>query len=98
LVASEDVVSGDEWSAPTQSPALQRQADDASASPAEPAPAASTATATTAPIAGPAAIGPPSDADIDTWTRALYPSFRRRFCQDLLLDRERSGYSTDIRY
>jgi hypothetical protein len=40
----------------------------------------------------------PTDAEVDKWTRALYPSLRRRLSQDLLLDRERSGYSTDIRY
>jgi hypothetical protein len=60
-----------------------------------------TATAATGPAAAATpgrAGGPPTDAEIDKWTRALYPSLRRRLCQDLLLDRERSGYSTDIRY
>ena len=78
---------------------VQRQAD-ASTQPG-PGPATVTATATS----GPAAAAPPgrsgaapTDAEVDKWTRALYPSLRRRLCQDLLLDRERSGYSTDIRY
>ena len=30
--------------------------------------------------------------------QALYPSLRRRLSRDLLLDRERLGYRTDIRF
>jgi hypothetical protein len=97
-------VADGEWFASPEPAAVQRQADDAAtAGPgAAPAPTTMTATATTGPAATtttPARSGgAPTDAEIDKWTRALYPSFRRRLCQDLLLDRERSGYSTDIRY
>jgi hypothetical protein len=80
---------------------VQRQADAA----AEPAPQTGSPTVTATATSGPAAAAPagrpgaaPTDAEVDKWSRALYPSLRRRLCQDLLLDRERSGYSTDIRY
>jgi hypothetical protein len=80
---------------------VQRQADAAP----EPAPQTGPATVTATATSGPAAAAPagrpgaaPTDAEVDKWSRALYPSLRRRLCQDLLLDRERSGYSTDIRY
>ena len=39
-----------------------------------------------------------SDAEVDELLRTLYPSLRRRLCRDLLLDRERAGYGTDIRF
>ena len=58
-----------------------------------------TATATTGPAApttGPAAAR--SDAEVEELLRTLYPPLRRRLCRDLLLDRERAGYGTDIRY
>ena len=69
---------------------------------AEPAPQPTTLTATAeAGPAAPAAAGErkaPTEAEADEWARALYPALRRRICRDLMLDRERSGYSTDIRY
>jgi hypothetical protein len=39
-----------------------------------------------------------SDAEIQELLRTLYPPLRRRLCRDLLLDRERAGYATDIRF
>jgi hypothetical protein len=39
-----------------------------------------------------------SDAEIEELLRTLYPPLRRRICRDLLLDRERAGYGTDIRF
>jgi hypothetical protein len=92
---------------------VQRQADDTPPEPEPAAPpttvtataeagpaAATTATATAA--GAPAAAGgrakAPTGAEADEWARALYPALRRRICRDLLLDRERSGYSTDIRF
>jgi hypothetical protein len=30
--------------------------------------------------------------------RVLYPQLQRRLARDLLLDRERAGYRTDIRF
>jgi hypothetical protein len=95
----EDTTAGVEWLGSPASPGVQRQADAASA------PAPDITTATAAATSGPAAAtasgaagAAPSEADIDKWTRALYPPIRRRLCRDLLLDRDRSGYSTDIRY
>ena len=57
------------------------------------------ASATVGPAA-PAAEGPrpPSDAEVQEMLQALYPSLRRRLSRDLLLDRERLGYRTDIRF
>ena len=40
----------------------------------------------------------PSAAEIDRLAHALYPQLRRRLGRDLLLDRERLGYRTDIRF
>jgi hypothetical protein len=83
---------------------VQRQAEATPESAAEPAPEPTTVTATAeagpAAPAGAAAGGrkAPTDAEADEWARALYPALRRRICRDLMLDRERSGYSTDIRY
>jgi hypothetical protein len=91
------------WELPGAEEVVQRQADDAPAA-AEPAPAPTTVTATaeTGPAApaGASAGGrkAPTEAEADEWARALYPALRRRICRDLMLDRERSGYSTDIRY
>jgi hypothetical protein len=100
-----DAAASGEWFGSPVSPAVQRQADAAPAPETEPAPDTTTVTATAAATSGPAATtapgaagAAPSEADIDKWTRALYPPLRRRLCRDLLLDRERSGYSTDIRY
>jgi hypothetical protein len=58
-----------------------------------------TAEATTGPAAS-ASSGAPerSDAEVEELLRTLYPPLRRRLCRDLLLDRERAGYGTDIRY
>lgn len=39
-----------------------------------------------------------SDAEIQELLTALYPPLRRRLGRDLLLDRERHGYRTDIRF
>jgi hypothetical protein len=59
-------------------------------------------TATAAPPAGgsgPAPAGAaPTEEQVQTLARALYPTLRRRLCRDLLLDRERTGYRTDIRF
>jgi hypothetical protein len=92
-----------------EAPAVQRQGESGAAP--EPAPTAAppeantvTVTAETGPAApaGPGAAGgarkAPTEAEADEWARALYPALRRRICRDLLLDRERSGYSTDIRF
>jgi hypothetical protein len=60
-----------------------------------------TATPTVGPAASPAARGPGtprSDAELLELCRALYPSLHRRLCRDLLVDRERAGYRTDIRF
>jgi hypothetical protein len=50
--------------------------------------------------AAPVAEGPrqPTDAEVQDMLQALYPSLRRRLSRDLLLDRERLGYRTDIRF
>jgi hypothetical protein len=81
---------------------IQRQAEATPEATAEPAPQPTTLTATAeAGPAAPAAAGErkaPTEAEADEWARALYPALRRRICRDLMLDRERSGYSTDIRY
>jgi hypothetical protein len=83
--------------------AVQLQSDEEGTPATETAPETTTVTATaTSGLA--AATTParsttaPTDADVDKWTRALYPSLHRRLRQELLLDRERLGYSTDIRY
>ena len=39
-----------------------------------------------------------SDAEIVELARVLYPQLQRRLARDLLLDRERAGYRTDIRF
>jgi hypothetical protein len=39
-----------------------------------------------------------SEADVIVLMRAMYPHLRRRLTRDLLLDRERAGHRTDIRY
>ncbi len=85
---------------------IQRQADDAPEAAAESAPAPTPTTVTATAETGPAAPAggasggrkAPTEAEADEWARALYPALRRRICRDLMLDRERSGYSTDIRY
>jgi hypothetical protein len=87
-------------------PSVQRADDDAPIAPpeqaptSEPAPASTTtAVATTGPAA--AAASPAhgrSDAEIQELCQALYAPLRRRLCRDLLLDRERAGYRTDIRF
>jgi hypothetical protein len=92
---------------------VQRQAEETPPAP-EPAPEPTTVTATAeaGPAATPTATATaagasapaggrakaPTGAEADEWARALYPALRRRICRDLLLDRERSGYSTDIRF
>ena len=94
------------WELPgaSETDVVQRQAEAAPEAAAEPAPEPTTVTATAE--AGPAAPAgasagdrkAPTEAEADEWARALYPALRRRICRDLMLDRERSGYSTDIRY
>ena len=58
------------------------------------------AEATSGPAATAGASGPAgrSDAEVDELLRAMYPQLRRQLCRDLLLDRERAGYGTDIRF
>ena len=83
----------------TQWPPVQRQPDGQPAqAPASGAPAV-TAEATSGPAAAPddGSAGR-SDAEIQELLRTLYPPLRRRLCRDLLLDRERAGYATDIRF
>jgi hypothetical protein len=93
------------WELPGGADVVQRQAEDApeTAEPTPaPAPTTVTATAETGPAAPAGGTGggrkAPTEAEADEWARALYPALRRRICRDLMLDRERSGYSTDIRY
>ena len=76
-------------------PTVQREADTA---PAGAVPAAPTITAVA--TAGPAAAEakPRTEAELQELCRALYPPLRRRLCRDLLVDRERAGYRTDIRF
>jgi hypothetical protein len=97
------------WELPGAEEVVQRQADGApEAAPPSPEPTPTTAPTTVTATAetGPAAPADataggrkaPTEAEADEWARALYPALRRRICRDLMLDRERSGYSTDIRY
>jgi hypothetical protein len=96
-------------SEPGQDPvAVQRAPNDDPTSkmtPNEPLPDVPTETTTRAESAsiGPAAPVPegprqPTDAEVQDMLQALYPSLRRRLSRDLLLDRERLGYRTDIRF
>lgn len=94
----EDVVDATE-SRITEWPPVQRE----SAGQASAVTMDETPVMTAAATSGPAAMSasPPegrSDADVDELLRALYPPLRRRLCRDLLLDRERAGYGTDIRF
>ena len=87
---------------------MQRLAADASPRPSAPGAIAPptespvmTAEATTGPAAAVSvdtAPPPRTEAEVDELLRALYPPLRRRLCRDLLLDRERAGYRTDIRF
>jgi hypothetical protein len=87
----------------TEWPPVQRQTDTSAAapppadiSPTSPtAPSAAVTMEATEPSEG--ATGR-SDAEIQELLRTLYPPLRRRLCRDLLLDRERAGYGTDIRF
>ena len=81
--------------------AIQRAGGEAGeVAPPSGAPSAGSTVVAT-PSTGPAARaagGPPSDAEIQELCRVLYTPLRRRLCRDLLVDRERSGYRTDIRF
>ena len=59
-----------------------------------------TAEPTPAPSAAPGAVGAGgrSEAELVELARVLYPQLQRRLARDLLLDRERAGYRTDIRF
>lgn len=57
-----------------------------------------TAVATVGPAAPASSPAPRSEAELQELCRALYVPLRRRLCRDLLLDRERAGYRTDIRF
>ena len=77
--------------------AVQRQAAESSAESTGSSTAPTTVTAT-APPASATPAGPPSEEQVQTLVRSLYPLLHRRLCRDLLLDRERTGYRTDIRF
>jgi hypothetical protein len=79
----------------------QEAASGAEPEPGTPAPETTTAVATAGPAAAataPEAGAPKSEGELQELCRALYPRLRRSLCRDLLLDRERVGYRTDIRY
>lgn len=80
--------------------ALQREPDDPAVVEATPAstPQTMTAVATTGPAARPTEVGSRSEAELQELCRALYTPLHRRLCRDLLVDRERAGYRTDIRF
>ena len=85
--------------------AVQRDGDPAAdAASTAGAAAAGTVTTTAVATAGPAAPAaaaagaPKSEAELQELCRALYPPLHRRLCRDLLVDRERAGYRTDIRF
>jgi hypothetical protein len=82
---------------------LQRTEDPGSAPAGAPANAVAAETASanspSAPTAAPSQPAPGrTEAEIDQLCQDLYAPLRRRLCRDLLLDRERAGYRTDIRY
>jgi hypothetical protein len=83
---------------------VQRQpTDEPAAGPDESVGTTDTTTRSETTSVGPAAPGGegprrPSDAEVQEMLQALYPSLRRRLSRDLLLDRERLGYRTDIRF
>jgi hypothetical protein len=54
-------------------------------------------TGSAAASAAPGATGR-SEAELVELARVLYPQLQRRLARDLLLDRERAGYRTDIRF
>ncbi|MET0145827.1 MAG: hypothetical protein ABW328_13735 [Ilumatobacteraceae bacterium] len=71
---------------------------DATPDPTQDATTPGASTTVTA-AATPAAAGTGrSEAELLELVRALYPPLQRRLCRDLLLDRERAGYRTDIRF
>jgi hypothetical protein len=97
-----------EWEQDTSSPeapTVQREAapesgpDSSAPTPTGEATATTTtATATVGPAAPATPKAPRSEAELQELCRALYVPLRRRLCRDLLLDRERAGYRTDIRF
>lgn len=91
--------SGESGPAPVVSvpPWVQRVEDTPAPEVPEPASdvAPSAAVTVDAPTTSPRA---PSDEEVTELARALYPQLRRQLGRDLLLDRERLGYRTDIRY
>jgi hypothetical protein len=83
--------------------AVQREEEPSSAAAPQAGPAppvTTTAVATVGPAAPTTAAAgtPKSEAELQELCRALYPPLRRRLCRDLLVDRERAGYRTDIRF
>jgi hypothetical protein len=86
----------------TEWPPVQREADSSAGS--APMDDAGATVRTAAATSGPAAIAEPggetgrSDTEIQELLRSIYPPLRRLLCRDLLLDRERAGYGTDIRF
>ena len=89
------------WAADDTRAPVAVQREDAAASaepPSAPTPQTTTAVATAGPAAGATEAKPRSEAELQELCRALYPPLRRRLCRDLLVDRERAGYRTDIRF
>jgi hypothetical protein len=98
--AAEDPPTAARLAAAGLSPFLQREPDTVAQEPiaattAEGAPSPST---TTTPATAAPEPHQRSDAEIQELLSALYPQLRRRLGRDLLLDRERHGYRTDIRF
>jgi hypothetical protein len=105
MVDSQAIVEWEQDAPAAEAPAVQREAaPDSSPESSAPPPTGETTTTTTSATAtvGPAALaapkGPRSEAELQELCRALYVPLRRRLCRDLLLDRERAGYRTDIRF
>jgi hypothetical protein len=88
---------------PIDAVATVQRADGNPAAPAEDAGITPSTVTSAVATTGPAAPAPAtpkrrSDAEISELCQALYGPLRRRLCRDLLLDRERAGYRTDIRF
>jgi hypothetical protein len=105
MVDGQAIVEWEQDAPSPEAPAVQREmAPDSSPDSAAPAPTGettattTTATATVGPAAPATPKGPRSEAELQELCRALYVPLRRRLCRDLLLDRERAGYRTDIRF
>lgn len=72
---------------------LQRRSDDTA-----PGPTSVEVDEAGGPAAGDSPLATASEADVIGLMRTMYPHLRRRLTRDLLLDRERAGHRTDIRY